>query len=78
MNIISAKLDALCYMTLKTASFYIHYFDTISACDGQTDGHSEMQRAVKIDTYMYKELKCVQSQRTLIADGSPSHRYGLI
>jgi len=55
--LVSTKQDTFCYLTVQTALCYVPSFDTIRACDRQTDGQMDgiavastllaMQRAVK-------------------------------
>ena len=35
--LVCTKLDTFCYPTVKTVPCYVPSFDTIPACDGQTD-----------------------------------------
>jgi len=43
--LVSTKLDTFCYLTVQTAPCYVlSFFDTIPACDGQTDRQTDRQR----------------------------------
>ena len=39
--LVSTKLDTFCYPTVQTARATCRRFDTIPACDGQTDGRTD-------------------------------------
>jgi len=39
--LVSTKLDTFSYPTVQTAPCYVPRFDTIPACDGQTDGQMD-------------------------------------
>jgi len=56
--LVSTKLDTFCYLTVQTAPCYVPSFDTIPACDRQTDGIAvastvlrALPRTVKIQNY---------------------------